>query len=112
MNPTDLQRIFLTGYALGLASGIVMSAFLGAALTRRARHRHRYTLRYIESLSEALRGCAAPRTEPLPPMRLLAPPPPPQRHQPPSLADRPDWATETQQMPVITSASSATVAGW
>lgn len=116
MNPNDLQRIFLTGFAIGLLTGLVITSFLGLALTLRARHRYRYALRHIESLSVALRGCAAPRSSPLPPLKLLAPSEePPEaflRQRPPSLAGRPDWATETQRMPVITSASVGTVAGW
>lgn len=109
MNVTDLQRIFLTGYALGLGSGLVLTSFVALSLGRRARYRHRYAMRHIESLSVALRGCAAPRGAPLPPYRPPVPRPAPLRQRPPSLADS---VMETQQMPVITSAQAGAVAGW
>jgi ferric-dicitrate binding protein FerR (iron transport regulator) len=88
---TDAQRVLLTGYAIGFASGTSLAALVAAFLTLRARDRHRSALRRIEALSVALRACAAPRGVPLPP---LSPRPPRPRD-------------ETTRYPVVRSTTMA-----
>jgi ferric-dicitrate binding protein FerR (iron transport regulator) len=88
---TEAQQVLLAAGGIGFASGVLLSTLVATALGRKRRRRHQEALEYIESLSVALRACAAPRLHSLPPL-------PPQRPLP--RADR-EWATTTARLPVI-----------
>jgi hypothetical protein len=64
----DAQRVLLTGYALGLGSGVALTALCWAHAALQARRRYRYALRRNQALSDALRASVGPSGLTDPPM--------------------------------------------